>query len=108
MAGIEYGRVDYAIVEDRVQVFEINTNPVVWPAELLLSIARALDEDGATGSIPVSLTYKPAWKATSTPAWYAGRAIHRTLRALGMMRYEDLVLRRLKHAVRLLRSAARR
>ena len=27
MAGIEYGRMDYAIVNDRIEVFEINTNP---------------------------------------------------------------------------------
>ena len=45
LANIDYGRVDYAIVGDRVQVFEINTNPVIWPPELLLRISRALDEE---------------------------------------------------------------
>lgn len=29
VAGIEYGRVDYCVVEGRVQAFEINTNPTV-------------------------------------------------------------------------------
>jgi hypothetical protein len=108
MANIDYGRVDYAIVDDRVQVFEINTNPVIWPAELLLSIARALDEPRSAGSIPVSATYTPAWRATTTPSYYAGRVIHRALRWVGMMRYEDVVVRRLRRLKRRLDYSAGR
>ena len=100
MAGIDYGRVDYAIVEDRVQVFEINTNPTVWPPDLLLRIARTLDEKRSTATIRVSETYVPAWKAIDTPAYYAGRVIHRALRRLGMMRYEDAVVRQLRNLKR--------
>lgn len=29
LAGIDYGRVDYAVVDGRIQVYEINTNPTV-------------------------------------------------------------------------------
>jgi hypothetical protein len=29
LAGIEYGRIDYTVVDDKVAVFEINTNPTV-------------------------------------------------------------------------------
>ena len=29
IAGIAYGRIDYAVVDGRIQVFEINTNPTV-------------------------------------------------------------------------------
>jgi hypothetical protein len=29
LAGIEYGRIDYCVVDGRVQTFEINTNPTV-------------------------------------------------------------------------------
>jgi hypothetical protein len=29
LAGIEYGRIDYTVVDDKVSVFEINTNPTV-------------------------------------------------------------------------------
>jgi hypothetical protein len=29
LAGIDYGRIDYAIVDGKVQVFEINTNPTI-------------------------------------------------------------------------------
>jgi hypothetical protein len=31
LAGVEYGRIDYGVHEGRVQVWEINTNPVIVP-----------------------------------------------------------------------------
>ncbi len=31
IAGIEYGRIDYALLDGRIQVWEINTNPVLIP-----------------------------------------------------------------------------
>ena len=31
LAGIDYGRIDYTLVQDRIQVFEINTNPNLVP-----------------------------------------------------------------------------
>jgi hypothetical protein len=31
MAGIDYGRIDYTVLDDRIQVFEINTNPTLVP-----------------------------------------------------------------------------
>jgi len=31
VGGVEYGRVDYGVKDGRVQVWEINTNPVVVP-----------------------------------------------------------------------------
>jgi hypothetical protein len=96
MANIDYGRVDYAIVGDRVQVFEINTNPVIWPPELLLRISRALDEERTILRIPVSVAYTPAWKAIDGPWYYSGRVIHRILRWLGMMRHEEVVVRHLR------------
>jgi hypothetical protein len=33
VAGIEYGRADFGFLNGRIQVFEINTNPHVAPAE---------------------------------------------------------------------------
>jgi hypothetical protein len=30
VAGVEYGRIDYAILDGRPQAWEINTNPGVW------------------------------------------------------------------------------
>lgn len=34
LANIDYGRIDYGIVDGKPQVFEINTNPTIVPAEL--------------------------------------------------------------------------
>ena len=31
LAGMEYGRIDYAVLDGRIQVWEINTNPVLIP-----------------------------------------------------------------------------
>ena len=31
VAGIDYGRIDYTVLDGRLQVWEINTNPVVTP-----------------------------------------------------------------------------
>lgn len=40
MAGIEYGRIDYALLDGRIQVFEINTNPVVMRTGMPANDAR--------------------------------------------------------------------
>ncbi|MBM3604265.1 MAG: hypothetical protein FJX25_05785 [Alphaproteobacteria bacterium] len=40
-AGIEYGRADYALVDGRPQIFEINTNPWIEPPEQVPGEARA-------------------------------------------------------------------
>lgn len=56
LAGIDYGRADYALVDGRLSVFEINTNPVlnfvagyrdeIWPIRrtAFANVAGALDE----------------------------------------------------------------
>jgi hypothetical protein len=40
LAGIEYGRIDYTVVHDRIQVFEINTNPMLVPRVFELAPCR--------------------------------------------------------------------
>jgi hypothetical protein len=40
LAGAEYGRIDYAVVDGRVQVFEVNSNPILVPAPWRLHPAR--------------------------------------------------------------------
>lgn len=47
MANIEFGRIDYAVVDGRIQVFEINTNPT-WPPkdvrDAFMAALLALDD----------------------------------------------------------------
>lgn len=40
MAGIDYGRIDYTMLDDRIQVFEINTNPTLVPQVAVLDPKR--------------------------------------------------------------------
>lgn len=40
LAGIDYGRIDYTLVDGRVQVFEINTNPTLVPGVEKLDASR--------------------------------------------------------------------
>jgi hypothetical protein len=40
IAGIEYGRIDYAVLDGRIQVWEINTNPVVIPHPRRVAASR--------------------------------------------------------------------
>jgi hypothetical protein len=40
IAGIEYGRIDYGLLDGRIQVWEINTNPVLIPAPRSVAPAR--------------------------------------------------------------------
>lgn len=60
LAGIDYGRIDYTLTGDRIQVFEINTNPMLVPkvaalhprrwqgqADSALQLNRALRAAGA-------------------------------------------------------------
>lgn len=40
LAGIDYGRIDYTLVDGRIQVFEINTNPTLVPGVEKLDSSR--------------------------------------------------------------------
>ena len=40
IAGIEYGRIDYTVVQGHIQIFEINTNPMLVPPVQHLAPAR--------------------------------------------------------------------
>jgi hypothetical protein len=84
LAGIEWGRVDYGLVDGRIQVYEINTNPMIVrpkvptdPAAVarkqlvtrqLVEALRALDVPASPGGrwiwmVPRSRLRKWIWKA---------------------------------------------
>ena len=58
LSGIEYGRIDYSLMENKLQVWEINTNPAVRKlTPRLTSAFEAIDssiDSGAT--IPMTIT----------------------------------------------------
>jgi hypothetical protein len=67
LAGVEYGRIDYTVVDDRIRVWEINTNPMIATPEDLAEGVRA-----RTAAL-FAERLAAAWKAIETPE--AERAI---------------------------------
>ncbi len=113
LAGVEYGRVDYGVVDGRVQVFEINTNPYIAPSPLggarrahlyehfsraFLSALAALDGpvDGAA-RLKVRPPARPAWPI-ALRLW-TREAMYGALWRVGR---EDTYVRRLRLSLRLL------
>ncbi len=84
MANIDYGRIDYGLLDGRIQVWEINTNPVVmlpahqyqaahipaqeWFAPLAAEAFIALDDVCGFAEIPIRLRWPNAPAATATLA----------------------------------------
>ena len=78
LAGIDYGRIDYAVIDDQVQVFEINTNPTIIHAgshrlinvePYALAHRQALTQllDGFTGPKAIANPVASADVAAATP-----------------------------------------
>lgn len=97
MARIEYGRIDYAVVDGRIQVFEINTNPISLNAQKFL---RAIGDVNCRASsderIPVKFPRRLAVMSERVRRkkrylWVTGR-VYQLLRTFGLLRYEQPVL----------------
>ena len=85
-AGIEFGRIDYAIVSDRVQVFEVNSNP-----DMGIPCPPGLDR-WKTRSRCYQAIYEAIWKLNSasghggpvaTPGTFSPRYSGRRFKAWG-------------------------
>lgn len=67
-AGVDYGRIDYGVRDGRIQVWEINTNPMITTPEDRLNTAR----------LPVQDCFAPqlleAWRAVRPHSTGAGSA----------------------------------
>lgn len=44
LAGVNYGRIDYGVVDGRIQVWEINTNPIIVPRRQSVNPLRLPDQ----------------------------------------------------------------
>ncbi len=55
LANVEYGRIDYALLGDRLQIWEINTNPMIASEKSLANAARRPALDLALGRIVAAL-----------------------------------------------------
>lgn len=110
VTGIEYGRADYAVVDGRPQLFEINTNPWVEPPEGVpdwaqrsartivsgwLDGIRKLDAESGIDQqewVPVA----GAKASNARPAFLRRNTVHTLLRRLGRLNHETGVMRRLR------------
>ncbi len=95
MAHINYGRMDYAIVNGRLEVFEINTNPMLTPPKFMLKISRAINCPSTGRKITVKSRYQLPWKEHKSKWYWIGRLIHWTLRLLNLMVLERPIVRTL-------------
>ena len=107
---IDYGRADYAVVDGRPQLFEINTNPWVEPPEGVPAWAqrsagtivsgwldgiRKLDaESGIDRQEWVAVA--GAMASNARPAFLRRNTVHTLLRRLGRLHHETGVMRRLR------------
>jgi hypothetical protein len=105
LARIQYGRMDYAVVDGRIQVFEINTNPLAPPAVHLLTGAREIDcERPPTPRIPVTRRVTAEWREELPWTHWVSRGVHRVLRSLNLLGMEARVQRGLSDVRRLFRK----
>jgi len=98
-ANIGYGRIDYAVIEDKVQTFEINTNPSVVPFGEIendprspnrLQFVQALTE--AFLAIDAPLRGYAAVTPSDKPVYNAVREVYRTYgRKVGWFTARDIV-----------------
>lgn len=91
LAGVEYGRIDYGMKDGKLQVWEINTNPIIVPAqskiseerlasqrksvEQILRAFKALESNSPTkqGTYPFPLTEVFLWKTVQMFSKIYGR-----------------------------------
>ncbi|MFV0411319.1 MAG: hypothetical protein ACK5LJ_16960 [Paracoccus sp. (in: a-proteobacteria)] len=101
LTGIDYGRADYAIVDGRAQIFEINTNPWLEPPEQVPAPSRSGAERMIAAWIDALATLersseidRPEWldipgaRPASTPRLNRRGIIHRALRRTGRLHRE--------------------
>lgn len=67
MSGLDYGRIDYGVVDGRIQVWEINTNPLVSNRHHLIEPERAESQE-LSGRAVLAQLRRLAERAPSGPA----------------------------------------
>jgi hypothetical protein len=91
-SGIDYGRIDYTVADGRIQVFEINTNPIMLLGVSKLAPRRWESQASSARQINAALGKLDAGLPAADPARVQADArvyrrrmrIHRALRRLGI------------------------
>ena len=93
IAGIQYGRIDYAMVDGKIQVFEINTNPVSLNARKLLRAAEEIDTSNPQGkhvAIRIPHTMDPPSKGEKGLNQYL--LVVRLIGSLKLQKYKEPII----------------
>lgn len=120
--GIGYGRADYVVVDGRVQVFEINTNPYLDPPDFLPPEFRIYSEQllgrwsralaafahAGTGASPRWIPVAGAEPVAPTGSHGLRRAFRTGLAATGLLHREMTMMRLLRTPERLARRGRNR
>jgi len=105
IANIQYGRIDYAMVDGRIQVFEINTNPMSLNATKLSTAIKDIDlPDNRSGRITIDiprLIDKPSEREIGFNQYLFMKTV---LTRLHLMRFETPIADALKTVKRLFLS----
>lgn len=81
IAGVEYGRIDYGLRAGRVQVWEINTNPIIVPLREKIDARRMRTQSWSAGQIASAFRELAARRAATpekpflTPGFIAQRSL---------------------------------
>jgi hypothetical protein len=101
IAHIDYGRIDYAVINDRIQVFEINTNPISLNAKKLLRAIDAVDcrrnsDERIPLKVPTHVTLAIKMGRRKKRYLWVTERVTKILYALGLLRYEEAILAALR------------
>ena len=97
IARIEYGRIDYAMLNGRIQVFEINTNPISLNAKKLLYAIDAIDcprspNERISLKVPKHVTLAIKKDQRKKRYLWVTERVSKILYALGLLRYEEAII----------------
>lgn len=67
LAGVDYGRIDYGVKDGRVQVWEINTNPVILQPRLYYRRMQMPNKARFAATLNDSLSKLSRWRAPLVP-----------------------------------------
>jgi hypothetical protein len=97
IARIDYGRIDYAMVNGRIQVFEINTNPISLNAKKLLRAIDAVDcrrssDERIPMKIPKHVALAVEKVRRKARYLWVTEHVSKLLYYFGLLRYEEAIL----------------
>jgi hypothetical protein len=103
LAGIQYGRIDYALLDGKIQVFEINTNPTALEAQRLGGALDAIQRP-STGRVAIRIPRRIIKPTVGALRAKRSLLLRSVLNPLGLRRFEQRIVDLGRPVARFLRS----